>query len=231
MKSLWGKIKQVPLYGWLAGPFFIAFEYLFYRLWPILSKAIGTYSYLFAPKIPFIDDNIPLVPFFIIIYVLAYAFWFFSYVPISLGGKRHFLNCFIGQAFSYFVGFIFFVFMPTCIDRVAEGAIQAAQGPGFIRWWLRLIYVCDGKDLGLGLFPSFHCLSSIYCYLGVRKLSNVSKGYKIYAIVMTILICMSTVFTKQHYFADIIGGLAVPIIVHAVIMKINPASRLIKEKL
>ena len=76
-----------------------------------------------------------------------------------------------------------------------------------------------------------YCLSSIYCYLGVRKLDNVSKTYKTFAVIMTILICMSTVFTKQHYFADIIGGLAVPVICHAVIMKLDPASRLIKEKL
>ena len=46
---------------------------------------------------------------------------------------------------------------------------------------------------------------------------------------MTILICMSTVFTKQHYFLDIVGGLGISVICYAVVQKLDPAGRILKS--
>ena len=123
------------------------------------------------------------------------------------------------------MGFLFFIFMPTYIDRAAEGVYKYSEQPGVIGWMIRFVYSNDGVgDRGYNLFPSYHCLISMCCYLGVRKRPEISKGYKVYSFIMTILICMSTVFIKQHYFLDIVGGLAVPAICFAVIYKIDPAS-------
>ena len=55
-------------------------------------------------------------------------------------------------------------------------------------------------------------------------------GVRIYSIVMAILICMSTVFTKQHYFIDIIGGLGISIICYAVVQKTDPARFFMKGR-
>ena len=40
-------------------------------------------------------------------------------------------------------------------------------------------------------------------------LKKVPKGYKIGMFIFTLLVCMSTVFVKQHVFIDIIGGILV----------------------
>ena len=48
---------------------------------------------------------------------------------------------------------------------------------------------------------------------------------------MAILICMSTVFIKQHYFLDIIGGVLIAIICYILTNIINPAKYLIKENI
>ena len=88
----------------------------------------------------------------------------------------------------------------------------------------------DGGDLAFNLFPSYHCLISLYCYLGIRKREEVSKGVRIYSLVMTILICLSTVFTKQHYVLDILGGLGISIVCYAVVQKLDPGSRILKQK-
>ncbi|MBR6349947.1 MAG: hypothetical protein IKR67_05295, partial [Lachnospiraceae bacterium] len=69
-----------------------------------------------------------------------------------------------------------------------------------------------------------------YCYLGVRKQPEISKGFRIYSLVMTILICLSTVFTKQHYFIDIFGGLAISIICYLVVGKLDPGGKIMAKK-
>lgn len=227
MKKFIEKVKSVPLSGWAAGLFFLFLEYGMYLLGTFLARVTGTMSWAFAPKIPFIDDNIPFIGVFVIIYIYSYVFWVCGPAAVSLTGKKNFTNFVIALLASYVVGFLFFVFMPTYIDRAAEGVYRYTEGPGAIAWMLRFIYSNDGAgDIGYNLFPSYHCLISMCCYLGVRKRPEISKGYRVYSFIMTVLICMSTVFIKQHYFMDIVGGLAVPAICFAVVYKIDPASRI-----
>jgi membrane-associated phospholipid phosphatase len=111
------------------------------------------------------------------------------------------------------------------MDRAAEGLMHVAEGPGLFNGLLRTIYAADGSNLAFNLFPSYHCLISLYCYLGVRRQPEISKGFRIYSLVMAVLICMSTVFTKQHYFIDIVGGLAISIICYIIVNKIDPGKK------
>ena len=50
--------------------------------------------------------------------------------------------------------------------------------------------------MAFNLFPSYHCLISTYCYLGVRKQPEISRGFRIYSLVMAALIGLSTLLTK-----------------------------------
>ena len=222
MKKFIEKVKSVPLSGWAAGLFFLFLEYGMYLLGTFLARVTGTMNWAFAPKIPFIDDNIPFIGVFVIIYIYSYVFWVCGPAAVSLTGKKNFTNFVVALLASYVVGFLFFVFMPTYIDRAAEGVYRYTEGPGAIAWMLRFIYSNDGAgDIGYNLFPSYHCLISMCCYLGVRKRPEISKGFRVYSFIMTVLICMSTVFIKQHYFMDIVGGLAVPAICFAVVYRIK----------
>ena len=230
MKRFIQKVKSIPLSGWVAGVFFLLLEYGMYLLGNFIARKTGTMSWAFAPKVPFIDDKIPFIGSFVIIYIYSYVFWVCGPAAVSLTGKKNFTNFCIALLASYFVGFLFFVFMPTYIDRVAEGVFEYSERPGVIAWLLRFIYSNDGEEtIGYNLFPSYHCLISMCCYLGVRKRPEISKGYRVYSFIMTVLICMSTVFIKQHYFLDIVGGLAVPAICFAVVNKLDPASRYCKN--
>ena len=219
MKKFFQKVRSVPLYGWVAGVFFLAFEYGLYLLGNWLAHVTGTLSWAFAPKVPFIDDKIPFIGFFVIFYIYSYIFWICGPAAVSLTGKDNFKKFCKAMTASYLMGFVFFVFMPTYIDRVAENVYFYANRPGVIGWMLRFAYDNDGGNIGYNLFPSYHCLISACCYLGVRKRPEISKAFKVYSFVMTVLICMSTVFIKQHYFLDIIGGLAVPAICFAIFYK------------
>ena len=219
------KIKSIPRWGWIAGIVYFCLQYGMYRLGDLLSRVLGTISGAICPKIPFIDDAIPLVPVFAVIYLFSYVFWLCGPIAVSLTKKRNFVNYIVGLSLAYIIGFLFFVFLPTYMDRAAEGLMNVADGPGLFNGLLRIIYSADGSNLAFNLFPSYHCLISLYCYLGVRRQPEISKGFRIYSLVMTVLICMSTVFTKQHYFIDIVGGLAISIICYIVVGKIDPGKK------
>ena len=224
-------IRRIPRYGWIAAPAIFFFNYALYVAGPLLARLLGTESWAFAPKIPFIDDKFQLIPAFVIIYVVSYAVWVFGILAVSLTDRRNFLNYVIGLETSVLIGFMLFILMPTIMDRVSEGVLQKVQEPGVLNWMMKFIYAADGWEKGRALFPSFHCLMSIYCYLGIRKQNEISRGFKVYTVVMTILICLSTLYTKQHYIVDVIGGLGIPVICYAIVRKLDPAGSIMKEKL
>lgn len=63
--------------------------------------------------------------------------------------------------------------------------------------------------MAYNLLPSFHCINSTISYLGVARRPEVPKWYRGYSLVMTLLIYASTLFVKQHFFLDVISGIAV----------------------
>ena len=230
MNYLKNRIKAIPTYGWILGVVYFGLQYGMYRLANFIANTTGTVSWAFIPKIPCIDDHIPVVSIFVVIYVFSYVFWIFGPIIASLTEKENFLNYIIGLSVAYIIGFLIFVFAPTYMDRTAEGLLEIASRPGLFNHLLGTVYSSDGSALAFNLFPSYHCLISLYCYLGIRKREEVSKGIRVYSLIMAMLICMSTVLTKQHYFADIIGGLSISIICYTVVQKMNPARRIMARR-
>ena len=219
------KLRKVPLYGWLTGIGHIATEYSLYLLAHVLSELIGTSSHAWCPKIPVIDDKIGVVAIFSVIYVYAYFFWFCGPVAVSLTGKRHYTNFAVGLFASYLVGFFTFLLAPSYMDRVAEGILPYADGNSLTAFLLRFVYYGDGGAMGRDMFPSFHCLISVYCYLGVRRQPAIKKWYRVYSLVMAILICLSTLLIKQHYVLDVVGGVGLALISYAIVQRIDPGKR------
>ncbi len=225
MKKLREMIRRLPLWAVIAGPVILALQYGVYLLGELVSHLAGTDQWSFACKIPFLDDLIPLVPAFIVIYVLSFVYWIGEYIIIALTGKHHYINFLYVLAVCYAICFLCFVFMPTCIDRVAEGGIAAAQQPGIISWLLAFIYRFDGWETGRNLLPSLHCLASTVCYLSVRKHPEFPGGIRVYTFIGALLICLSTVFTKQHYIIDVIAGITLAVIVYYLISRMDPGRK------
>ncbi len=221
---------MIPWWGYIMGLVLFGLQYAVYRLGDALSRGFGTINYAWCPKIPVIDDAIPIVPFFAIIYLLSYALWIIGPIAASLTSKKNIINYIVGYTIALFVGMIIFIAAPSSMDRQAAGLITQMNEPGFLNSLLKLIYGNDGGQYGFNLFPSFHCLVSIYCYFGVRKQKEIPLWYKITVLVLTFFICLSTVFTKQHYFIDIPAGLGIAIIVYIIVEKIDIGSRWLKAR-
>ncbi len=225
MNKIKNIIKKVPIYGYIWAVLLIILQALFYFLGSTISRKIG-----FKPinmKIDSIDNAIKLIPIFIIPYIYSYILWFFAPIAISLTSKKNFINYLFGIIVSYIIGFIIFIFFPTIMSRVDE-RLYDNLGNDVLSRLIKIIYDSDGKEYGYNLFPSYHCLVSTYCYLGIRKQKEISFSFKTYTLIVAILICMSTIFTKQHYFADILGGVGIAIFTYIIIKIINPGEKITK---
>ena len=225
MKEFVQKVKSVPRWGWIMGFLYFGLQYGMYRLGELLSRVFVCTAWAFECKIPVIDDLIPIIPLFAVIYLYSYIFWICGPIAVSLTKKRNFINYICGLSLAYIVGFLFFVFMPTYMDRAKEGLMTVASQPGVFNGLLKIIYGADGAERAFNLFPSYHCLISLYCWLGVWKQPEISKRFQTYSLVMVILICFSTVLTKQHYIIDTFGGLLIAWGCYKLMEKLDPGRK------
>lgn len=132
--------------------------------------------------------------------------------------------------------------MPTYLNRVEEGlVIPTATGydPGplvqniktpITKFLVQAIIAMDTGEVGWNLCPSYHCMASAICAFGVLKRKEHSLGTQIGFGVMAILVCMATVFVKQHYFVDILGGVGVAAIPYVIICFVwHPGEKIILD--
>ncbi|MBP5231200.1 MAG: phosphatase PAP2 family protein, partial [Clostridia bacterium] len=58
------------------------------------------------------------------------------------------------------------------------------------------------------LFPSIHCMTSYMVVRGTWKCRRLPLGYKLFCLFACIAIFASTLFVRQHLFADQIAAVA-----------------------
>ena len=141
---------------------------------------------------------IPIAPPWIAVYVGAYLYWVVGYVAIarvSPGVCRRFFRAdYLAKA----VAMLSFIFLPTWLPRE-----QVASGGAF-GWLLRAIYAADPPN---NLFPSLHCSVSWLIARQIGALSAFRPAVKAAAFAFSVLVFLSTLYTRQHLIADVLGGM------------------------
>ena len=186
------------------------------------SQFINKNYYAHDLTIPFIDNSVPLVTFFIVFYILSYPWWIISPIIVAHTNKKRFYNWIIALMICYVICGVIYIFLPTTITR------PVIENKNVFDWLNNFIYLNDNPERAINLFPSFHCLISWFCFIGVRKQKNITKGYRLLALIFAILICLSTQFVKQHYIVDLISGIVLAEVVFYFVNKVNLGSYLRK---
>lgn len=145
-----------------------------------------------------LDRMVPLWPPSVVIYLGCYLFWIANYILIARQGKREVCQFFSADFISRVVCLAFYLIFPTTNVR------PVVEPAGFWNQALLFLYAVDAPD---NLFPSIHCLVSWFCYIGLRKRNEVCVWYRAFSYVMAILVCASTLLTKQHVVIDVCGGI------------------------
>ncbi len=145
-----------------------------------------------------LDKMIPFWPPSAAVYLGCYLFWAVNYVLMARQEKEGAFRFFAADMLSRIVCFFCYLVFPTTNTRPDVAA------EGFWNGFMRFVYAADAPD---NLFPSIHCLVSWLCYAGLRGRKDVPDWYRRVSLVLAVMVCISTLLTKQHVIADVFGGI------------------------
>jgi membrane-associated phospholipid phosphatase len=142
-----------------------------------------------------LDRALPVVPIFAVPYVSLIPYIGVSLIAFLFFRVRVYRSAAITMIVVWFISYAFYFFLQSYIAR------PEINGTDPFSAMVRTIY---GSDQPYNDFPSLHTsLSTIIAIHWWR----VDKRIGIPAATWTALIVASTVLIKQHYFADLVGGL------------------------
>ena len=146
-----------------------------------------------------LDLMLPVVPFFVVFYILAFAQWIICYILIGLQKKEYCYYFFLGEILAKIMCLVIFLAFPTTMSR------PEITGTGIFDRLLNLVYSLDAPD---NLFPSIHCLESYLLARTLPLLKKAPRWYKIITWPVSILVFASVLFVKQHVIVDVFSAIA-----------------------
>lgn len=164
---------------------------------------------LHSPAIA-LDAALPLQPVWALIYGSLYAF--LIVLPVFVIRQQDHIRRTVFAYLSVWIfAYICFLVYPTVAPRPAE-----LVGEGFAAWGLRFLY---NSDPPYNCFPSIHVahsfVSALTCYRVHRRVGIASAF-------CAGLVALSTLYTKQHYVADVVAGVFLAFAAYVVFLKNYP---------
>lgn len=147
-----------------------------------------------------LDELVPFMPAFIIIYFGCYIFWVVNYLMVAFYEDENKYRFYTADFYARLICLAFFVFFPTTNTRP-----ELTGNEIFIRA-MRFLYTVDKP---VNLFPSIHCMASWFCCIGLRKCKEIPEWYKLMSVLIAISVFISTLATRQHVLWDVAGGIGV----------------------
>ncbi len=178
--------------------------YLVWFFW--LDNTITQPKYIIhAP----LDDLIPFNEWF----VIPYCSWFLLLVAVTAllwwkdtaSYDKLCLMMFSGMTFCLIV----YMLLPNGLDLRPTVEEIGRSNPAM--WVMQLLWRADAS---VNVCPSIHCQSTACMAIAISesKLAEERPVLRPVALVWAALICLSTVFTKQHSVLDVVCGLTVAVV-------------------
>jgi len=175
----------------------------------IESKIRVPVHYMYSP----IDDLIPFVPAFIVPYYIWYLYQAIPMLIFYFTSPESFNKIMLYAILSFAAACIIYMLYPNGI-RLRPRVLDDS----FFSRWVAFTY---SKDSPVNSAPSIHVMMSIGMHLSLadyeplRRHPWVIKGSRL----LMVLICMSTVFVKQHSIIDVIMGCGISFILYLAIYR------------
>lgn len=212
MKKLLEKIEIKPL---IATIFLVCIQSALYFISKLLQGDLNLVGNV-------IDTKIPFVPAFFIPYCIWYLMIFLIPYYLYCKDKDKFVKYVISYVLCSMIGNIVFISYPSTVTR------PTVTGTDIFSLIAKFIYWIDTPT---NCFPSLHCAISMLFILYVCESKNTNIITKISVCIISILIMLSTLFTKQHVVVDFISGDILALIVYLIVKPSKKLPNYIKTKL
>lgn len=175
------------------------YVFLYFPWFSWLEKHITTNFHIIHMPL---DDMIPFCEFFVIPYFLWFAYIIATAVFFFFADAKEFIRLciFLG------VGMTLFLVISTLYPNGHCLRPEVFPRDNIFTDMVRHLY---STDTPTNLFPSIHVYNSIAACVAIFYSKHVKrKGTKAAALVLTILIILSTMFIKQHSVFDVLTAFA-----------------------
>ena len=193
MRGIMNKLIKKYSHAWVL---LYAFLYMPWFLW--LERTVKTdFSVIHIE----LDDKIPFMEIFVIPYFLWFAYIFVTVAYFFFRDRSEFYRCTAYLFGGMTVCLLIYTIWPNGHDlRPNLSAL------GRDNLFTRLMAWLYGTDTCTNVCPSIHAFNSIGACIAIYKSRYLKsmKWLRAGALILTILICMSTVFLKQHSSFDVI---------------------------
>lgn len=192
--------------------------------WILIFYLVLSFAYFIPKYVPLseatvihvaLDDLIPFCEIFILPYVFWYVYVAGTIVFFLFTDRETFIkllmSIFIGMAIATAAFFI----CPTAIDFRPE----TFERQNFFTWLTSLIYSTDPP---INVCPSIHCLNAFATHIAIQCSPSFRRrpGVWVPSMVISLLICLSTLFIKQHSVVDMIVAAVLEVPIFFIVYKI-----------
>jgi membrane-associated phospholipid phosphatase len=145
-----------------------------------------------------LDRMLPFVPSFIIFYDIWYPFIIIGGMILFFLDGNIFKRAALALDIGYLSSYVTFYFFQSTVTR------PDVSGGGIFLYLVRFTY---GFDKPYNCFPSIHVLVTFVVCAAILRSRVYSKSWKVFSIIISVLIIVSTVLIRQHVVLDIFGGI------------------------
>lgn len=170
---------------------------VFMAMFFTVEALVGPESDYWVSYMP-LDDSIPFVPSFVLPYCMWYPFLIGTGIFLMLRDRDNFLR------YMYFIMSGFTAALVFCL-LVPNGQNLRPESFAQDNFFTRLISLIYAADTNTNVFPSMHvigCAAAVCAAFRSPAMRRLRAG----SLLLSLLICASTVLIKQHSFLDIIGA-------------------------
>lgn len=181
----------------------------------IVVYAVSALLYLLAQRFPifearqlpltWLDNVVPFIPTTIWLYTSEY--FFFLAVFLSVKGEKALNEYFYALILLQLICVPIFWLWPTIFPRHLFALPDGLDPVSYF-----VFAKMRTTDLATNCFPSLHVSGVLLSALVLR---NHSKKFLLFMI-WAIIISISTLTTKQHYFVDVVAGMVLAVTIHAI---------------
>lgn len=188
------------LLGWVV---YFIFYFITENLIPA-EKCHSVYCWL--------DDVFVFNEYFVVFYVFWYALIVISLVWFALYNTEGFKNLSKYIIITQAVAMVCYIVYPTRQDLRPE----TFENENFFTWVLSIIY---SFDTNTGVCPSLHCAYSFGIASVWLKEKQAWTWWKVFVVISVVLICLSTMYVKQHSAVDVIAAIPLGILAEAIVFR------------